>query len=516
MRPELSSLAGMAVLFCSAATFAQDKCSPYMLLKLRGRVVPRSEGGSLSAELRARGRNLEGVSVEREESIAVRCDPRGEFHVNEVTWKTGPEVLHTLILWTEENGRSPRTLAARFDWLGDLEDGIENDLGVQRLTAPPLVVAGCVRAADGHGPGASIRVERAWTDHDGGLRWWNLPSLDTGTAEDGTFEIRGYLPEGVQDLRLKPGHPELEAPERVVSVGTGGVVLQMQCPTRAAIRGSAWLEPELERYVELELQGPRHLLLSLCRPVPTDAPPKDGDHVFHAEQLLPGEYRLGLHVRGEEEQALELGRVTLAADEKRELAALDLRGRVRLLHFTLLDEARQSISSFRICHRRPGEMEWQEGLEGEGVLATSAASMELLVDSPGFRRLHLAGVETDRTIVMRPAYSVEIAFENLPIQLALDASFDVDLCQMDQPAGTAWIDCGHGDVNGVAARLQVTATGPHGLWLTMHDRRDCKHEAAKGIALPLEVFDVDGPQVFSVRLSQFELVTLAARWRGEE
>ncbi|HEX6883069.1 MAG TPA: hypothetical protein VF530_06785 [Planctomycetota bacterium] len=449
--------------------------------------------------------------------VEIRAESDGTFQlVARRAADTGPDVQHTLIVWVEPAGQERTVRAARVDWLGDLADEIEHDLGALTLVLPPLLAEG--RAVDsGAGVPALVQVDRPWRDEAGEVCWSRVPSFETRAAPDGSFQVRGFLPEDVQELRLRASHTLGPDSEVVVPAGAGGIVLSSLA--RAELWGSAWLEPELEPYVSIAAHGPALFELPLRSPIPVDEPPELGGLVFGGRSFPPGSYALRLSVAGEPQPGIELGRVVLSAGEPARVPGLDLRGFVRPLRLTLRDEQGAPVPDARIQRRRPGARAFEshggarELEPGLWELATTEPELELLVTAPRLKQAHLARVLGDRTVVLQRMLDVEVTLANMPP--VAGSALDLHLALEEPLPGTLGVHA-TGSVDRGWARLALTAPGRYTLSVTLRDPAPCGRRAWKGTWIRLDVRDVEGLQRLEAQLSERDVEVLLERWKAAE
>jgi len=506
------SLVVLAALALAREPAAQGACAPGPL-ELKGRVLPPPAAGQLRAELRSSGRTLDGERLTSERPVDVQCEVDGSFRLVVLRRSDrGPDVVHTLVLWVEGAGQDRPVRAARADWLGDLEPGVEHDLGTLTFVLPPLLAAG--RAVeDGRGVPALVGVDRPRRDDRGEVCWTSVPSFQTRAGAEGSFEVRGFLPEDVEELRLHASHVHASSTAVVVPVGAGGILLGSL--PRAELSGAARLEPELVPHVSIAAHGPVRYELPLHAPTALDEPFEEGAWLFGGRSFLPGDYRLLLSVDGESEPEIELGRVTLTAGAHARLPALDLGRLARRLRLTLHDEQGVPVRHARVQRRRPGAEAFEphgsarEFEPGLWELATTDPELELLVAAPGRKRAHLTRVSGDRAVVLRRMLEVEVTLANLP--LVAGSAFDVHLTLEDPLPGVP----GHyaiGSVDRGRARMELAAPGRYQLSVTLKDPARCGRSAWKGTWIRLDVQDVEGLQHLHAQLSERDVAVLIERW----
>ncbi len=378
-------------------------------------------------------------------------------------------------------------LRATIELPGTLPGG-DFDLGDVVLRAPPLIAAGVV--VDGSGApftGASVR---AYEGGDANRERW----VSAWTDDRGSFELRGDFEaqEGVLELLWT----DVRVAEPVSFVRGASDLRIIVVDRSGSVEARVLLDDDLPAWrVDLVLHGEGDRMI--------------GYHsgVARWEHLAPGTYALTVSA-DTAEPLVRIDDIVVRdrpADDPR-LDPIDLRGVLRRVEITVVDERGEPIPDASGRVRGPAEGAWSPWPQGRASFVTGRAPFDLEVGAPGYRWTLAHDVEDGDAIALRRGIPVRLVLEGAPLPQApwrLDATL-------------SWTGSGFGgrfgpeepvDARGEAL-LHVTEPGRHEVAVLLandlvtdgdHWRSNWPGDYALGY---VDVLDVEDEQVFRIAVPQ--------------
>jgi hypothetical protein len=408
---------------------------------------------------------------EREENW-IRIDAEGRFRLPVPSKMAGGAVDRIAI--------DPRFEAAQWSSTGLRADllhfvlppaGQEKDVGDLKALPAPLLAEGRVTGDEPEVlQGVSVHFEQQ-SVREGKVHWSYLQDALVVRGEEGRFELRGET-QAVR-LRVRAQGERFLASEPVeFDAGARGLELEVQ-------RGGV-LEAQLLTDFRWGWEGLRPTLTPLP---PVKSPVRPGQCVDRQAErarflwlgLSPGKYRFELQVPSLPRPLVAFDEIEIRSGERTRdarLLPLDLRGRLRRIELTIVDEHRKPVSVWGTevlvvdvdPERAPARVDAQQA----PVPLLLETPVDIVVRAPGRRRQELRGVYESREIVLTAGLAVEIALEGempkLPDGVTLSASLACKEKVPERNAPSARVENG-------SARLKVSTPGRYGLTLTLSRRR---------------------------------------------
>jgi hypothetical protein len=324
------------------------------------------------------------------------------------------------------------TLAAELDLSREFPPGT-TDLGDVVLAPAPMLVSGrIVDASERPVTGASVRVERAYTQGPGAEPTWNT-ALWGNVEQDGSFVFREAPP--APELRLVVDSSEHLRPAPIPFV-PGTRDLEIVLVAGGALAGSIRV-PEgvpasaFQLRASIPGHGPRTAFV-------------EPDGSFVVRGLPAGSVDCAFLILAGSQELLEVQGVTVVDGETRRdprLQEVDLAEGVRKLAVgVLLPDGSPAQSGWvrTLGQERPGQTPAAFVIEnGAAHVLGRRAPLDLEINVPGFRIVRLAGVERDQQVRLEPAFAVRLV---LPADVPLPpagSSLQVGLERQDEGGTSA-------------------------------------------------------------------------------
>lgn len=308
-------------------------------------------------------------------------------------------------------------LGARLD-VSEMGAGTHR-VGDVRVAPPPALVTGRVLGPDGTpAPGIDVRLDRRWMGARDGAPTWNTAYVNDTTDREGRYQLRGWV--GTDELRVEASGRNLGPVGRECRAGASGVELTLVAC--GAIRGSVLLDAPCGAgalVIECVRHTPAH------EAVVSTFPPPGG--AFLVDGLPHGSYDLRFRAQDDIVSLASVEGIEARSSEDTgdpRVAALDLRGRLRCMHVRV--ELPAGVEPpFALVHVRHSSTEDYRArwVPGSFEVATGAPSLDLVLDAPGWRLERLSGVDSDRSVTLRPGLPVRLVLQGGPP--ALPAGFDL-------------------------------------------------------------------------------------------
>jgi hypothetical protein len=322
----------------------------------------------------------------------------------------GSESASLAIAWSVRDDIGAPPLIGRSD-LARLPAPGENDLGVIRLVAAPLLAAGRVAGPDGAPiAGAQVTPSRRtiYGENQEDFFWESVGSLRTQTAADGGFTL--YGPWNEPELQL-----EAEAEgwlSAALATRPGARDLEIRLGAAAALEGRIVADAGVDR------DAIRVSLRYLNAPL-TDDP--DGNDAtvgvdsdsgrFRFQPAPPGIADLTLEVanfRQDAEPLLVIPSVQVGGPPDARLDPVDLRGK---LHGCRIRATGEGGVTLDYCEAWPvARPDWAvQGWQGRIGLISLEPLGEVTVTAPGWREVRFTPTAPDAEIVLPRGYEVRVA-----------------------------------------------------------------------------------------------------------
>lgn len=302
-------------------------------------------------------------------------------------WVEG--VRRTLHLALDDSAPAPP--AAKLDLSRDYTPG-RHELGDLTLRLPPVVAAGRVLAASGAAVGGAL-VHVTELNSEGEREW---TALDTEVECDagGAFVVRGDA--ASERIRVRARTPTAHSAEQ--DVARGAANLQLTLVEGGSLAGRLLLDATsaadaltivLTRqeqhanssHVELERNG-----------------------VFKSENLAPGMWRLEVRAAGTHQAFATLDELLVpsgAPCSDPRLESIDLRGQLTTIRLELVPPRpnERVLGVVVVTPKSPTGEPFERMLQDRRVdLAVAAGSVDLRVETTGFRTVHRTDVRGDQRI----------------------------------------------------------------------------------------------------------------------
>jgi hypothetical protein len=356
----------------------------------------------------------------------------------------------------------------------------ETDLGDQRMQPPPIVVAGTVVGADGAPvAGADIEVLRS--------------DLRGKSAADGTFTIRSAGALDATALRVR-ARARAFLPSEKHQVPRGTTDVRIQLAAAGVLQGEVQLDPldaEAHLFVAAHGQAGTKAERTLIRGT-----------TFELEHLTPDTYDVVVALAGVPAAVASARGVRVAAGQVTKLPPFDLRGALRKVAFTVVDEngspLREAMALISNNVGSPTEFEF-DGVQvhdGHGTVLATHAHLDLVVFATRKAAVIVPGVQDGQQIVLGKPAPVSIrvpaavlAAANVRLHVVLehhDPRFPAQGRYTFRRAGSVhstmgsvpWADAQAAFVDGQGhALLHVAMAGEHRVrcWVMTKDTGD-RHE----------------------------------------
>ena len=284
-------------------------------------------------------------------------------------------------------GAGPEELHGEVELAGGPLLGDE-DLGDVVLSAAPRIVAGIVVDETGTPiPGAQVHVRPL------GASGKEHAPLRCTTDGQGRFDLRGAVAhERLRIWAFHPGHVMTPPADHQRGAADVRIVLHSGGSLVARVTWDEGLDPELRvRLVKESSDGDRDQRLE-----------EEGTVEFGS--LLPGRYELLVQLEDADEVLARVPDLLVAARAETDAGTIDLRGVLRSLLLTVVDEGSRPLRAavYRLEERAAGAGRRSEGTGTDGRLrlATSREGVDVLVTADDHRPALLT-LRGDETVVLR-------------------------------------------------------------------------------------------------------------------
>ena len=340
-----------------------------------------------------------------------RTDASGEFRIiPEEEWSAG--IRRRLDLFVRDS-KSPVPMVAQIDCSVHLPPGTTRLDAI--LHPVPRVASGYVVDEKG-APirGARLRLfEPPTGDELGKGRWNRVRSADATSGVHGEFEIHALL-ESAQ-LALEARHDLYRAPRRL-EFPSGATDLELCMIGVGGLAGRFLLDPGIARpQLGFHLQSrdtntPATIHQRLL---------EDGS--FELRRIMRGRYDLQIRLKTEGETLITVPELEVrAAETTRDprLSAIDLRGRLRQLVFTVEGEGGQTIDGMGVAVRRPASenTQWKTWLHpgNELEIFTIEPYLDLEVSAREHRPKRLEQIADSRLVVLQEGLPLNVQLTQRP------------------------------------------------------------------------------------------------------
>ncbi len=275
------------------------------------------------------------------------------------------------------------------------------DLPEVVMTSAPLVVAGMVTTSTEEPlSDVVIRASEPESTSSGPGLVLDQDVLRSESADDGGFAIRGLWQNREVSIAAKKKGWFLASPARV-EVGTTGLRLTMA--RTGSMRGniSGDLPATQLRFVmvpRVPIGSARRFKARLQK------------NSFRFSDLPPGAYEFRVRLQRVSEAVFTLPVEILGGTESEPplLQDLDLSDQLRLVSITVLDPQRQALAGVKVWRRGSPGLAIETNDSGVARILCPCEGTDLAVNLADYQRVHLVGVVSDKTIVMKLPIDVQV------------------------------------------------------------------------------------------------------------